>query len=234
MTFAVPKNTPGPSPWYMRDCEAPGAGLHWRVAGDGAETAGKTLLVGPAGVYAVLDFQNYAMPLGGGFLAIWHQRHTTQGPTEPVVITLLKPLQLEPLSGDEPSLCKSLTKGGHRLLYQGQPEAVVRLETTRQHQRGIEFLPPLQAVGELLILCHSSYANAEPNWERSNLALMVVDTRLGTLDLYPQDWFNAGDLDFGYQWVTRVARDPSTGCVHGEGIRISPFRLAESLRSLTS
>ena len=69
-----------------------------------------------------------------------------------------------------------------------------------------------------------------PSWERADLALMVACPRECTVQLYGQDWFNGGGLDYGYQWVTRVARDPKTGKVRGEGIRISPFVLDTSLR----
>ena len=41
-----------------------------------------------------------------------------------------------------------------------------------------------------------------------------------------------GRVDLGYQWVTRVAGEQVTGCIHGDGIRISPFTLDETLRNL--
>jgi hypothetical protein len=59
---------------------------------------------------------------------------------------------------------------------------------------------------------------------------MLLNPGSGTLRLYPQDWFNDGRVDLGYQWVTRVARDPETGRIHGDGIRIDPFSLDDSMR----
>ena len=44
--------------------------------------------------------------------------------------------------------------------------------------------------------------------------------------------FNRGDFDFGYQWITRVARDPKSRHIVGDGIRITPFRLDASGRKL--
>lgn len=41
---------------------------------------------------------------------------------------------------------------------------------------------------------------------------------------YPQDWFNKGSLDFGYQWISQVWRDEE-GRLCGEGVRIGEFRL---------
>jgi len=38
--------------------------------------------------------------------------------------------------------------------------------------------------------------------------------------------------DLSWEWPTRVARDPRTGRIRGDGIRIAPFTLDESLRRL--
>ncbi len=60
----------------------------------------------------------------------------------------------------------------------------------------------------------------------------IVDAKRNLVSVFPQDWWNRADLDFGYQWVTRVARDPKTGKIVGEGIRIQPFVLDSSCREL--
>jgi len=80
-------------------------------------------------------------------------------------------------------------------------------------------------------LCHSSAVEESPPVDRSNLALLVAHPREGTYELFPQDWFNSARLDYGYQGVTRVARDPRTGRIHGEGTRISPFVLDDTLQN---
>lgn len=50
--------------------------------------------------------------------------------------------------------------------------------------------------------------------------------------MIPQDWFNHGDYDFGYQWVTLVAREPGDRIV-GEEIRIGAFVLDETGRRVS-
>jgi len=90
------------------------------------------------------------------------------------------------------------------------------------------FPKELQTLEELLILCNSS-AVSRPEGMSAGLALLVARPRQGIFRIYPQDWFNDADLDFGYQWVTRVARDPETGRVFGEGFRIAPFELDDTL-----
>jgi len=52
--------------------------------------------------------------------------------------------------------------------------------------------------------------------------------------VYPQDWFNHGNFDFGYQWLTRIARDTETGEITGDGIRIELFALDDSYRQLST
>jgi hypothetical protein len=47
----------------------------------------------------------------------------------------------------------------------------------------------------------------------------------GTVDVMPLTWFREETNDLGYEWITRVARDPSTGHILGDGIRIAPFEL---------
>jgi hypothetical protein len=48
----------------------------------------------------------------------------------------------------------------------------------------------------------------------------------------PQDWFNSGDFDFGYQWITKVVRDSNSGKIVGTGIRLKNFILDESGRQI--
>ena len=66
----------------------------------------------------------------------------------------------------------------------------------------------------------------------SAACLFVLCPKEGRVEVYPQDWFNEGNLDYGYQWVTRVARDSISGKIFGEGIRISQFVLDSSLRQV--
>src|SRR5205823_3278189 len=40
----------------------------------------------------------------------------------------------------------------------------------------------------------------------------------GKIEVLPQEWFTANEMDLGYQWITRVTRDPETGHIVGGGI----------------
>lgn len=48
------------------------------------------------------------------------------------------------------------------------------------------------------------------------------------IEVLPMDWWNHGDYDYGYEWASKIARDPKTGNVVGEGVRILPFLLDKS------
>ncbi|RZJ98248.1 MAG: hypothetical protein EOO46_25125 [Flavobacterium sp.] len=54
----------------------------------------------------------------------------------------------------------------------------------------------------------------------------------GKISLFPQDWFNKSNADFGYQWLTRVIRNPKNNSIIGQGIRIDNFELDETNKEL--
>ena len=103
------------------------------------------------------------------------------------------------------------------------PVAEFKLDTTIVDQDlSASFPEPVEHLEELLLVCRPV------SW---HLALLVAHPAASSYRLYPQDWFSPeAGFDLGYQWVTRVARDPSTGKVCGDGIRIGPFVLDHTLR----
>jgi hypothetical protein len=61
-----------------------------------------------------------------------------------------------------------------------------------------------------------------------DICIWSIDTKSQTIFVMPQRWWNNSDADFGYQWITRVAREHISGLIVGDGIRISPFVLDAS------
>ena len=51
------------------------------------------------------------------------------------------------------------------------------------------------------------------------------------VEVFPQDWFNDGSYDFGYQWITRVNRRVD-GSIAGDGIRLGTFELDATNRMI--
>lgn len=60
-------------------------------------------------------------------------------------------------------------------------------------------------------------------------ACVIYDISLsqGSVRVLPQIWFTRGIFDIGYQWITRLARDPASGRIVGDGIRVGPFELTD-------
>jgi hypothetical protein len=84
------------------------------------------------------------------------------------------------------------------------------------------------SIHELLLVGGSPAASP------SSPACVIVSARphLGEVEFFPQRWFTAEKFDLGYQWITRATRDPNTGRIIGDGIRIEPFSLSEDSMNL--
>jgi hypothetical protein len=224
---------PGPSPWYFSPDTPATKGFRWQRAGDAPPAAGKTLLIGNHGPVAVLNFYNYAIVLDESTILIWHQGQSSYdaSPTPPVRLFVIEPNRLSPFSKDLSTLYEKMNTQKERVALGGSPLALTSLLTTNiEDEMSTKFPAQLETLDELLILCDSSGIRSEPTWNLGNLALLVAKPSQSKYRLYPQDWFNEGGLDYGYQWVSRVVRNRQTGHIHGQGIRIGPFILDDSLR----
>ena len=85
----------------------------------------------------------------------------------------------------------------------------------------VEIPPEFRGIEELLLV--GSYPAASN--DDAACAILVLHPRAGEVTVLPQTWFTANKFDVGYQWITRVTRDPATGRIIGGGIRISNFEL---------
>jgi hypothetical protein len=224
---------PGPSPWYLREDKPPLPGYRWKSAGSGASYAGKTFLKRDNDVVAILDFENYVTVLDQSTLLIRSQSAKLSEPTPPVNFNLVEPNSLKSLNENLEEICRSMKLSNQRLILGGGSVETFSLDTTRiEIGIGGSFPQQIEAVEEILLFCSSSAIGLADGWNRANLALMIAKPKSSTFSLYPQDWFNTGSFDYGYQWATRVVRDPVTGLIHGDGIRIGSFVLDNSLRNL--
>ena len=224
-------NAPGPSPWYLQSKGPRLPGLTWTSAGDARVTAGKTCLMRGDDVVLLVNMYCYVELFSPGLLVIWRQAQAPSGNTEPVKMWGYQHRNLEPLSKSIEELCEGMQERRLATLAATSPVFECELPTTISEESVSVSVPgPLRVRSEMLLLCQSSAIIPGPQSGHGNLALMLLNTASGTLQLYPQDWFNDGRVDLGYQWVTRVARDAKTGRIHGDGIRIDPFILDESMR----
>jgi hypothetical protein len=74
---------------------------------------------------------------------------------------------------------------------------------------------------ELLLLASwPSESDSDPA-----LAIYSWEPASGAVTVTPQPWISAATHDLGYEWVTRVVRDPNTGRIVGDGVRLGAFEL---------
>lgn len=58
-------------------------------------------------------------------------------------------------------------------------------------------------------------------------AVMIVRPQERSAEVLPQPWFQPEEKDRGFQWIGRVTRDPVTGRLIGDGVRVRCFELTE-------
>jgi hypothetical protein len=87
----------------------------------------------------------------------------------------------------------------------------------------VEVPEHFRAMDELLLL--TSYAARTR--DDAACAIYVLYPQAGLVEVVPQKWFTRNRYDIGYEWITRVVRDPASGRILGDGFRIGAFELSE-------
>ena len=63
--------------------------------------------------------------------------------------------------------------------------------------------------------------------ENAAYAVFEVNPSMGEVKVMPQEWFVRTKFDPAYQWISRIVRDPESGKLYGDGIRIGIFELSD-------
>ena len=205
-------------------------------------SSGKTMLSGivllrnsSGNVLMILDYYCYVRPLNAQTLLVWHAKQTRPGSylcTETTEFSILNLNRLKPIS-DVPKAIKSLKADKCYVHFDDTEATNFSLQTgLMTREVGMTFPTELNQIDELLVLGTTAAMQQSGDSQVGHLRLFVLCPKESRVEVYPQDWFNEGNLDYGYQWVTRVARDSISGKIFGEGIRISQFVLDSSLRQV--
>jgi hypothetical protein len=223
---------PGPSPWYFRPnvtlCSTKFGNVHWKHGEEGTPSSGKILLETDQGqVLAIIDFCHYIQFLEKTLFLDWYQPYPPNPLTFPVEISLYDCNKMKPLSHTTSTFSRMKSKGKN-FLSNGGIIASVNIPTTQLERSSITFPDPIKHIPELFMLAESSAVLSS----KSKTCIILVHPTEGYYEIFPQDWFNMGNYDFGYQWITRVTRDPETKRIIGDGIRLGSFMLDESMRNL--
>ncbi len=227
---------PGPSPWYLLSSGPQlkyGAGdLQWVEAGDTGFKVGKVFLSTPRDeVLAVFNFHCYVLGLDDNQFLVWLPYEKADDNSACLKLLIFKTDELEVID-DVPAVCEEMNKDKIRSLHiKGKPGL---LEISRELEAGLHpaaFPASFKEIEELLILAHSIRRDQESgSVQQMNLSLFILKPGENTVTVVPQDWFNTGPYDFGFQWPARIARDPRTGKIFGEGIHLGFFVLDETGR----
>lgn len=226
---------PGPSPWYLRGPFArftTSAGV-WRWSeAEGDAHSGLCYLISPSGsAVLIVNFNCYVLPLSGSNVLVWYEpdKDDADPPPDPakVIFTIIDLDHLSPLADVEAVLSDVRTRKRRLYFEGGNPQTFEFMTSIPEGTHA--FSPPenFRDIEELLVLADFG-SGGRSDWGRAFRAIFAFDFRAGQVQVMPQTWFNEGGLDYGYQWITRVQRDPATGRIVGEGIRLGNFRLDES------
>ena len=221
---------PGPAPWYLEGellklASRHGA-LRWDQHGEGGRTG---LFTAQGDVLLVVRPYTYVLPLEAPRILVWYQMDLTPDAVVKTGVIRFQAFDLVRLTRDTKLPDEVRRPDGSvdhvvaRGLELGSVDIPTHLGEGRHDVQLPEFLKPLD---ELLLLFQGT------EMTEMNRCIMEIRPRGGWLRIYPQDWFNQSDCDFGYQWPTRIARDPVTGRIFGEGIRLDGFVLDETNRQV--
>jgi len=80
------------------------------------------------------------------------------------------------------------------------------------------------ALAELLLIADGPPAR-EDDLSAPVTSIYAWHPATGKIQVLPQEWLTEAEYDTGYQWITRVVRDPQTGHIIGDGVRLFQFEL---------
>lgn len=237
---------PGPSPWYLvsngpkfDDFET-----EWidgekftksKLTGkQNKNYTGKTLLLIDNCVKMIFDFQCYVQKIDKTKFIVWYEQ-TDQKLTKSdlsIQILIVDILNLHTIY--HPDEIVTTLNQNNKVGYDGDRIAKLTINTTLYFGNH-KFIVPneFKNLGEILILAKSNAPGQESNyWDKMSLSLYILNFQTETLEITPQNWFNNGSFDFGYQWPTRIKRENRTGDIYGDGVRIGAFKLSKDKKEI--
>jgi hypothetical protein len=224
---------PGPSPWYLRGrtIESEAGYLTWADYGNDPVLAGVSRLTGSHGKdVLLLDFYCYVRPLHNGRILLWYENTRN---LENMLINsfvhfdIIDICSAEPISDSRAEAERMRKEKSYRVFHTKPLVQFTYFTTVEPGKHVLRDVPPaLAEAGEILVLADYCPGGKPSNQYdcmcRAIFAFAFADNQV---EVIPQDWFNNGAYDFGYQWITRVGRDSKTQQIFGEGIRLGFFRL---------
>jgi len=236
------RDAPGPSPWYLvgNNLQFEGFKTEW-LSGDNYIKAqvipiknaytGTTILSLNGEVKLIFYFQCYVLKHSDNQIVIWYEQTDEKSNSDlKIKVVLMDVTKLKTISNLN-AIAQSLNQNT-KIGWQGEG-LISEFEFSKNQGIGthsIEVSDPIKHINEILFFARANALPSESNASRT--AIYKVDFAKGFLTTVPQEWYNKGDFDFGYEWPTRVKREPVSGRVYGSGIRMRSFLLSDDLRTI--
>jgi len=221
-----PHFTVGPSPWYVRNRSLAinQRTMTWREVGTREPFAGCLLLTDEHECTILgLRIYSYLRLLDARRLLVWSQDRPSREGTPRLNLALFDLEQLPQIS-DTRDLCRVLGASRAPARADVEPAASWSIPVSLPAGRHDADIPDwLSSEKEILILVDSQNSPADTSVR--TVWRIVPPEKI--IEVLPQYWYQNGNFDFGYEWITRIARDP-VGRLVGDGIRMRPFLLDES------
>ena len=236
----IPLRAPGPSPWYLRSPNAsirtPSGEWSWRSYDD-ERTSGISRLISPSGETVLfLEFNCYVLPLNSEHILIWYEtgREAEECTIQPKIIFLTLDISKLEAFKNHQLMAQQLRDEKRKVLFQGgSPVEFEFISSVLEGTHVINAPKSFSELGEILVLAdYGEVENSSNHWDKMYRAIYSFKFAHDFVEVLPQKWFNEGDYDFDYQWITRVERNSDTGKIVGEGIRLGNFELDDSFTQI--
>lgn len=219
----------GPSPWAWRDRShiTGGSRYRFRELSPEPNLAGITKVINDnEEILLLLDFQIYARFLDDGRMLMWWEE-SSDGHRQ-IAFTQVRLSDLPSISAPTDAAKAMREK---KSMVSGVPYgSILRFNSLLDAGRHEIDSPSSWAdFEETLVL--GEHANGGNGYDSMHRAVFVFNWLKRSVTVLPQDWFNSGSYDFGYQWIARIARTKS-GKLIGEGIRLGTFELDDEGRNV--
>jgi hypothetical protein len=215
------QGAPGPSPWYWKTFPKlrghSGQHFTWTYHGNEGELAYLvTLGLQQEPSTARLALNTFCTPfaMGADRVGIWCP--------EPGSLRIVC-FELDKLAGFSFAEIVGWFKQSNDKIYSAS-EPLAEFEVSSRLQDGMQKVDvpeEFRGIDELLLV------GSRPTKTRGDAAanIYVAYPQAGLVEVLPQRWFTAEQYEVGRQWIARVARDPQSHCLLGEGVRIGSFEL---------
>ncbi len=220
--LALLSNTVGPAPWYWNtfpELESRGRRLRWRYneAGIGRTASVLLQVEGAENVLLVIAMYSRVFRIPPNLVGVWFEEGRR------IRVFILDPDSLIEFQMGE-RLPDGVEDHGGFACSGGVVGEYWTSTDLEEGEHPIQLPGAFAGLDQLFLI--GSYSRIQVA-----ACSAIFEIRSGVapgtrrLGVYPQKWFNRDDFDFGYQWITRVARDPGTDRIVGHGIRLTPFVL---------